>query len=101
MDDDVERVARAIYRQRGSGSQAVSATPEQIAERLEKALLNIAGEAPAKEPRDQPTVGWPPNWSAEYCDEVNDMVQEAFNEGHARACWELGQIADAALKAAP
>ena len=68
---------------------------------LEAKLEKIAGEAPAKEPRDQPTVGWPPSWSTNYRDEVNDMVQDAFNEGHARACWELGQIADAALKAAP
>ena len=69
--------------------------------RLLDALERISGEAPAKEPRDQPTVGWPPNWSAEYCDEVNDIAQQAFSEGYARACWELGQIADAALKAAP
>ena len=69
--------------------------------RLLDALERISGEAPAKEPRDQPTVGWPPSWSTDYRDEVNDMILEAFAHGHARACWELGQIADAALKASP
>lgn len=65
------------------------------------ALERIAGEAPAKEPSDQPTVGWPPNWSAEYCDEVNDIAQQAFSEGYARALWEMGQIADKAIKTEP
>jgi len=63
-----------------------------------EALEKIAGEAPAKEPSDGPTVAWPPNWSEDLRDTVNDMIQQAFNEGHTRACWELGQIADKALK---
>jgi len=65
----------------------------------EAALERIAGEAPAKEPSDGPTVAWPPSWSEDLRDTVNDMIQQAFNEGHTRACWELGQIADKALKA--
>ena len=66
-----------------------------------EALEKIAGEAPAKEPSDGPTVAWPPNWSEDLRDTVNDMVREAFDEGYTRALWEMGQIADAALKAAP
>jgi len=65
------------------------------------ALERIAGEAPAKEPFDGPTVGWPPNWSEDLRDTVNDMIHEAYNAGHDRALWEMGQIADKALKTEP
>jgi hypothetical protein len=79
----------------------VSTTPEQIAERLEKALLNIASNSPDKEPRNYSTVGAPRNWSEEARELIDQIAEEAFDQGHARACWELGQIADAALKPAP
>ena len=62
------------------------------------ALEKIADEASAKEPSNSPTVGWPRNWSEDLRDTVNEMILEAFADGYARACWELGQIADAALK---
>jgi len=65
-----------------------------------EALEKIAGEAPAKEPSDGPTVGWPPGWSTDYRDEVNDMLREAYDAGYVRALWEAGQTADAALKGA-
>ncbi len=65
-----------------------------------EALEKIAGEAPVKEPSDGPTVGWPPGWSTDYRDEVNDMLREAYDAGYVRALWEMGQIADAALKGA-
>jgi hypothetical protein len=68
---------------------------------LEAKLEKIAGEAPAKEPRDEPSVAWPPSWSTDYRDHVNDMIREAFADGRNRGAWEAGQIADAALKAAP
>lgn len=64
----------------------------------EAALEKIAGEAPAKEPPNYVSVAWPPNWSEDLRDTVNDMIQQAYNEGYTRACWELGQIADKALK---
>jgi hypothetical protein len=65
-----------------------------------EALERIAGEAPAKEPSDGPTVAWPPNWSDDLQDVVNDMIIDAFAEGYARALWEVGQTADAAIKGA-
>ena len=68
---------------------------------LEAKLEKIAGEAPAKEPRDEPSVAWPPSWSTDYRDYVSDMIREAFADGRNRGAWEAGQIADAALKAAP
>jgi hypothetical protein len=67
---------------------------------LLEALERIAGEAPAKEPSDGPTVAWPPNWSEDLQDTVNDMIIDAFADGYARALWEVGQTADAALKGA-
>ena len=65
-----------------------------------EALERIAGEAPAKEPSDGPTVAWPPSWSDDLQDTVNDMIIDAFADGYARALWEMGQIADATLKGA-
>lgn len=64
---------------------------------LEAKLEKIAGEAPAKEPSDEPTVAWPPHWSDDLRDTVNDMVLDAFRDGYTHACWRMGQIADAAL----
>jgi hypothetical protein len=71
-----------------------------VIERLIGTLEKIASEAPAKEPSDGPSVSWPPNWSDDLRDTVNDMILDAFAEGHTRALWEMGQIADAALKGA-
>lgn len=65
-------------------------------EALEAALEKVASNAPMKEPSAEPTVGPPPGWREEMSDYVYDIVQQAFNEGHTRACWEAGQIADAA-----
>ena len=65
-----------------------------------EALEKIAGEAPVMEPSDGPRVGWPLGWSTDYRDEVNDMLREAYDAGYVRALWEMGQIADAALKGA-
>lgn len=67
----------------------------RIAE-LEGALEKIGSNAPMKEPSAEPTVGPPPGWREEMSDCVYEIVQQAFNEGHTRACWEAGQIADAA-----
>lgn len=67
----------------------------------EAALEKIAGFAPMKGPSDGPTVAWPPGWSEDLRGTVNDMILDAFNEGYARACWEMGQIADKALKTVP
>lgn len=64
------------------------------------ALEKIASEAPVKEPSDGPSLGFPPSWSTDYRDEVNDMLREAYDEGYVRALWEMGQIADAAIKGA-
>lgn len=61
------------------------------------ALEKIAGQAPVKEPRDYPTVGWTGR-QTDAGDAFNEAVQQAFNEGYARACWELGLMADAALE---
>ena len=65
-----------------------------------EALERIAGEAPAKEPGDGPTVACPPNWPDDLQDAVNDMIVWAFEDGYAYATWEMGQIADAAIKGA-
>ena len=65
-----------------------------------EALEKIAGEAPWKPPNASPSVAWPPNWSDDLRDTVNDMILDAFREGFDRALWESGQIADEALKAA-
>ena len=81
-----------------------AATLREQAERvrvLEALAERIAGEAPAKQPIDCPSVAWPPNWSDDLRDTVNDMILDAFRDGYTHACWRLGQIADAALKAAP
>ena len=71
-----------------------------VLERLIGTLEKIASEAPANEPIDCPSVSWPPNWSDDLRDTVNDMILDAFRDGYTHACWELGQIADAALKGA-
>jgi hypothetical protein len=63
-----------------------------------EALEKIAGEAPWKAPNASPSVAWPPTWSEELRDVVNDMVLDAFRAGFDRALWESGQIADEALK---
>ena len=64
---------------------------------LEAKLEKIAGEAPTKEPPNYATVG-PMQVSHEFREYVAGMVEQAFHEGCTRALWEMGQIADAALK---
>ena len=63
------------------------------------ALEKIAGEAPFMEPSADLETAPPPNWGDDLIDEVASMLAEAFSQGYSRACWELGQIAEAALKA--
>jgi len=70
-----------------------------VIKELRNGLKKIAGESPSREPCDEPTVGPHPNWTYELQASVADIIREAFAEGYSRACWELGQIADAALKA--
>lgn len=59
-------------------------------------LEAIAGNAPAKEPRNEPTVGYADDRRVD-ADQANDAIQQAFNEGHTRAWWEAGQMADALI----
>lgn len=61
------------------------------------ALSEIDGEAPAKEPHDEPTVGPPPGWRTEMADYVHEIVREAFEEGKARGRWEAAELARAAI----
>lgn len=63
---------------------------------LTLALEQIDGEAPATEPHDGPTVGFPPARDPEQ-DDGNDVVHEAFREGVARGLWQAAKIARAAL----
>lgn len=67
---------------------------------LRSALALIDGEAPASEPRDQPTVGLPPNYSRDIAEYVAEIVREAFEEGKTRGRWEAAKIARAALSKA-
>jgi hypothetical protein len=75
-----------------AAAELCAAAPQLFA-----ALEKIAGEAPAKQPPDYAYVAWPPHWSDDMRDTVNDMILAAFNEGHSRALWEAGHIAEAAL----
>ena len=75
-----------------SYAELCAAAPEMHA-----ALEKIAGEAPAKQPSDGPSVAWPPHWSDDLRDTVNDMLVEAFNDGFALALWQAGKMADAGL----
>ena len=90
-----DRIVRGLVKE----LDALRAQAERVRV-LEAKLEKIAGEAPAKEPRDEPSVAWPPSWSTDYRDHVNDMIREAFADGRNRGAWEAGQIADAALKGA-
>ena len=90
-----EKIGGITMEEAKANAELIAAAPAMF-----DALEKIAGEAPAKEPRDGPSVGWPPSWSTNYRDEVNDMIRDAFDEGYTRALWEMGQIADAALKGA-
>lgn len=63
---------------------------------LAAALDEIDGEAPAKEPRDRPTVGFPPSRDPGQ-DDGNDVVEEAFREGVARGLWIAANIARPAI----
>ena len=83
----------------GALQAAITSAQAERVRVLEAKLEKIAGEAPAKEPSDGPTVAWPPNWSDDLQDVVNDMIIDAFADGYARALWEVGQTADAALTA--
>jgi hypothetical protein len=86
---------------RGALRAAIERAQAERVRVLERLAERIAGEAPFKEPSGGPSVAWPPNWSEDMRDTVTDMIQEAFDEGRSCAYWHLGQIADAALKAAP
>jgi hypothetical protein len=63
---------------------------------LLSALEAIDAEAPDKEPRAGPTVGFQPSSDPEQ-DDGNDTVEEAFREGVARGLWEAAQIARTAI----
>lgn len=63
-----------------------------------QALAEIDGEAPAHEPAaDAPNVGAPRNWSPDLAEYVQDIVQQAFEEGKARGRWEAAAHARTAL----
>lgn len=66
------------------------------AARAESALRWIDGEAPSKEPRNGPTVGFQPSRDPEE-DDGNETVLEAFQEGVARGLWLAANVARAAL----
>jgi hypothetical protein len=63
---------------------------------LREALKTIDHDAPANEPIDAPTVGFPPSRDPEEYD-GNDIVEEAFREGVSRGLWEAAKIARHAL----
>jgi hypothetical protein len=90
-----EQIGGITLEEAKANAELIAAAPVMF-----DALEKIAGEAPVKEPSDGPTVGWPPGWSTDYRDEVNDMLREAYDAGYVRALWEMSQIADAALKGA-
>ena len=90
-----EKIGGITLDEAKANAELIAAAPAMF-----DALERIAGEAPAKEPSDGPRVGWPLGWSTDYRDEVNDMLREAYDAGYVRALWEMGQIADAALKGA-
>ena len=89
-----EKIGGITMEEAKANAELIAAAPSMF-----DALERIAGEASAKEPSDSPTVAWPPNWSEDLRDVVNDMILDAFRDGFARALWESGQIAEAALKA--
>lgn len=77
------------------GAAYTSTTPTAPGE-VVKALEDIDASAPAKEPRDGPTVGFQPSHDPEQ-DDGNDIVEEAFREGVARGLWEAAKVARATL----
>ena len=89
-----ERIGGITMEEAKANAELIAAAPAMF-----DALEKIAGEAPSREPSKYPTVGPHKGWSAELSEYFDDIIMQAFNEGSDRACWELGQIADAALKA--
>ncbi|MES2904036.1 MAG: hypothetical protein V4696_07610 [Pseudomonadota bacterium] len=63
------------------------------------ALATIDEEAPAKEPRDGPTVGFQPSHDPEE-DDGNETVREAFDEGVRRGLWMAADVARRAIQRA-
>jgi hypothetical protein len=88
-----EQIGGITLEEAKANAELIAAAPVMF-----DALEKIAGEAPWKPPNASPSVAWPPNWSDDLRDTVNDMILDAFREGFARALWESGQIADEALK---
>ena len=54
------------------------------------AIENIQSQAPAKEPSKRPTVGFEHLRHVD-ADQVAEAIQQAFEEGYARAMWEVDQ----------
>lgn len=81
----------AFNRESRANGRLIEASPDLL-----KAHLQIDGEAPTKEPRDGPTVGFRPSHDPEQ-DDGNDTVEEAFREGVARGLWIAAQISRAAI----
>lgn len=64
--------------------------------RYREAIEAIDLEAPANEPSDGPTVGFPPIRDPEDYD-GNDVVADAFREGVCRGLWQAAEIARNAI----
>ncbi|HTN40908.1 MAG TPA: hypothetical protein VLZ84_07140 [Asticcacaulis sp.] len=54
------------------------------------AIENIQSQAPAKEPSKRPTVGFDFVRTVNH-DDAENAIYDAFNEGYARAMWEVDQ----------
>ena len=55
------------------------------------AIENIQGNAPRKEPRNVPTVGFGHRDRNVDPDSADEAIQQAFYEGYTRAMWEVSQ----------
>jgi len=63
---------------------------------IQIALEAIQGEAPTKEPSARAGVGFRDDRNVDP-DVANDAIEQAFDEGYARAMWEVSQKLDAII----
>ena len=82
---------REFNAESAANGRLIASAPDLLA-----ALLQIDGEAPAKEVPDHPTVGFPPSSDPEV-DDGNEVVREAFDEGVCRGLALAAAIARAAI----
>lgn len=85
-DAEILTVLLAEARQRASELEAAHL-------KLTSAVEAMQGNAPAKEPSKEPTVGFNHHRtdSAEY---FNELLQQAFNDGYSRGMWEASDLLD-------